>query len=133
MTLFFLKIEAQTGRLTWVRAGHDPALLYSPDSDHFEKLEGEGLPLGVDENWQFKEYTATAEPGQTLLLFTDGLWETRNIKGEMFGRNRFKEIIRRNADLGAEGIHLAIIDAVTTFQGEAQQEDDITLVVLKFL
>jgi sigma-B regulation protein RsbU (phosphoserine phosphatase) len=133
MTLFFLKIEAQTGRLTWVRAGHDPVLLYSPDSDHFEKLEGEGLPLGVDENWQFKEYTATAEPGQTLLLFTDGILEARNIKGEMFGKNRFKDVIRRNADLVAEGLHAAIIDAVTTFQGEAQQEDDITLVVLKFL
>ena len=51
----------------------------------------------------------------------------------MFGRNRVKEIIRRYADLGAEGIRLAIIDAVTAFRGEAQQEDDITLVVLKFL
>jgi sigma-B regulation protein RsbU (phosphoserine phosphatase) len=133
MTLFFLKIEAQTGRLTWVRAGHDPVLLYSPDSDHFEKLEGAGLPLGVDENWQYTEYTATVDPGQTLLLFTDGILEDRNIKGEMFGKNRFKDVIRRNADLGAEGLHKAIIDAVTTFQGEAQQEDDITLVVLKFL
>ncbi|MGW8302815.1 MAG: GAF domain-containing SpoIIE family protein phosphatase, partial [Desulfobacterales bacterium] len=45
MTLFFLVVEAQTGRITWVRAGHDPALLYSPDADHFEKLEGQGLPL----------------------------------------------------------------------------------------
>jgi PAS domain S-box-containing protein len=133
MTLFFLKIEAQTGQLTWVRAGHDPVLLYSPDSDRFEKLEGEGLPLGVDENYRYTEYTATAEPGQTLLLFTDGILEARNIKGEMFGKNRFKDVIRRNADLGAEGLHAAIIDAVTTFQGEAQQEDDITLVVLKFL
>lgn len=133
MTLFFLKIEAQTGRLTWVRAGHDPVLLYSPDSDHFEKLEGEGLPLGVDENYRYTEYTATVKPGQTLLLFTDGILEARNIKGEMFRKNRFKDVIRRNADLGAEGLHKAIIDAVTTFQGEAQQEDDITLVVLKFL
>ena len=50
----------------------------------------------------------------------------------MFGRKRFKEIIRRNAGAGAEGIRLAIIEAIAAFRGEAQQEDDITLVVLKF-
>ncbi|MDH4011908.1 MAG: SpoIIE family protein phosphatase, partial [Desulfobacterales bacterium] len=63
----------------------------------------------------------------------DGLLEAHDEKGEMFGRNRVKEIIRRYAGLGAEGIRLAIIDAVTAFRGEAHQEDDITLVVLKFL
>ena len=51
----------------------------------------------------------------------------------MFGRERLKELIRRNADLGAEGIKLAIIDAVRNFLGEAKQDDDITLVILKFL
>ena len=133
MTLFFLVMEAQTGRITWVRAGHDPALLYSPDEDHFEKLEGQGLPLGVEESWQYRDCTKTLRPGQILILTTDGVLEAHNEKGEMFGRNRVKEIIRRYAGLGAEGIRLAIIDAVTAFRGEAHQEDDITLVVLKFL
>ncbi len=133
MTLFFLVIEAQTGRITWVRAGHDPVLLYSPDEGRFEKLEGEGLPLGVEETWQYRDSTKTISPGQILVLTTDGVLEAHNEKGEMFGRNRVKEIIRRYADLGAEGIRLAIIDAVTAFRGDAQQEDDITLVVLKFL
>ena len=133
MTLFFLVMEAQTGQITWVRAGHDPVLLYSPEEGHFEKLEGEGLPLGVEETWQYRDYTKTVRPGQILVLTTDGVLEAHNKKGEMFGRDRVKEIIRRYADLGAEGIRLAIIDAVTAFRGEAQQEDDITLVVLKFL
>jgi sigma-B regulation protein RsbU (phosphoserine phosphatase) len=133
MTLFFLVIEAQSGRITWVRAGHDPALLYFPDEDHFEKLEGEGLPLGVEETWQYREFTQTLRPGQILVLTTDGVLEAHNKKGKMFGKQRFKETIRKHADLGADGIRLAIIDAVTAFRGEAQQEDDITLVVLKFL
>jgi serine phosphatase RsbU (regulator of sigma subunit) len=133
MTLFFLVVEAQTGRITWVRAGHDPALLYSPDEDHFEKLEGQGLPLGVEESWQYGDYTQTLRPGQILVLTTDGVLEAHNEKGEMFGRDRLKEIIRRYAGLGAEGIRLAIIDAVTAFRKEAHQEDDITLVVLKYL
>jgi len=132
MTLFFLAIEAQTGRITWVRAGHDPIMMYSPDKDLFEKLKGMGIPLGVDEDWQYRDYQATLRPGQILVLTTDGVWEARNKKGEMFGRKRFKEIIRRHAGSGAESIRLAIIDAVAAFRGEAQQEDDITLVVLKF-
>ena len=133
MTLFFLVVEFQTGRVTWVRAGHDPALLYSPDEDHFEKLEGQGLPLGVEENWQYQDYTQTLKQGQILVLTTDGILEAHNEKEEMFGKDRVKEIIRRYAGLGAEGIRLAVIDAVGAFRGKAQQEDDITLVVLKFL
>jgi sigma-B regulation protein RsbU (phosphoserine phosphatase) len=133
MTLFFLKIEACTGRLSWVRAGHDPALIYCPDLNHFEKLEGKGLPLGVDKSYQYRAHTAVVKPEQLLILTTDGILESRNIKGEFFGRERLKESIRRNADLGAEGIKLAIIDAVRNFRGEAKQDDDITLVILKFL
>jgi serine phosphatase RsbU (regulator of sigma subunit) len=133
MTLFFLVMEAQTGRITWVRAGHDPALLYSPAEDQFEKLEGQGLPLGVEESWHYRDYTQTIRPGQILVLTTDGVLEAHNEEGEMFGRDRLKEIIHRYADLGAKGIRLAIIDAVTAFRGEAHQEDDITLVVLKYL
>lgn len=133
MTLLFLVLEAQTDRITWARAGHEPVLLYSPDKDHFEKLEGEGIPLGVDETWQYRDCTKTIRPGQILVLTTDGVLEAHNQQGEMFGRDRVKEIIRRYTDLGAEGIRLAIIDAITAFRGEAQQEDDITLVVLKFL
>ena len=75
MTLFFLVVEAQTGRITWVRAGQDPALLYSPDEDHFEKLEGQGIPLGVEESWQYEDYAQTLRPGQILVLTTDGVLE----------------------------------------------------------
>jgi serine phosphatase RsbU (regulator of sigma subunit) len=132
MTLFFLVVEAHTGQITWVRAGQDPALLYSPDKDRFEKLEGQGLPLGVEQSWQYQDYTRTVRTGQILVLTTDGILEAHNKNGEMFGRDRIKEIIRRYANLGAEGIRLAIIDAVAAFRGEAHQEDDITLVVLKF-
>jgi sigma-B regulation protein RsbU (phosphoserine phosphatase) len=133
MTLFFLVIDARTGQITWVRAGHDPALLYSPDKNHFEKLEGQGLPLGVEESWQYQDYTRTVRSGQILILTTDGVMEAHNKENEMFGRDRLMEIIRQYANLGAEGIRLAVIDAVSAFRGEAHQEDDITLVVLKFL
>ena len=133
ITLFFLIIEAHSGNATWARAGHEPALLYDPYSDNFVKLEGKGLPLGVDGNFRYEDYSLNVKPGQILVFTTDGLWENRNIKGEMFGRERFINLIRQNAGLGAEEIQTTIIEAVTSFQGKAQQEDDITLVILKFL
>ena len=132
MTLFFLMIDAQTGRLTWVRAGHHPALFYSPFEGCCGELGGEGLPLGVTGDWEYKEYNATAKSGEIFILTTDGVWETQNDKGEMFGRKRFKEIIGKNVALGVEGIREAIIEAVLTFQGKTPQDDDITLVVLKY-
>jgi sigma-B regulation protein RsbU (phosphoserine phosphatase) len=101
-------------------------------TDQFDKLKGKGLPLGVAQNWNYKDYTTTIKPGQILALTTDGIMETHNEKGDMFGRDRLKAAIRANAGLESEGIRTAIIDAVTKFRGKAPQEDDITLVVLKF-
>jgi sigma-B regulation protein RsbU (phosphoserine phosphatase) len=132
MTLFFLVIEVQTGQLTWVRAGHDPAIVYSPASDEFGELKGAGIPLGVEQSWHYEDYTARDKPGQILVLTTDGIMETHNQKGDMFGKDRIKEVIRRNADLDAEGIRRAMFNTVENFRGKAPREDDVTLVVVKF-
>jgi serine phosphatase RsbU (regulator of sigma subunit) len=133
MTLFFLVVNAQTRKLTWVKAGHEPLIVYSPDSDQFEELGGEGLPLGVMADWQYKDYSAIARPGQILLLTTDGVFEAHNQNGDMFGKDRIREVIRQNADLTAEDIRTAITATVDAFREKAPQEDDITIVVVKFL
>jgi serine phosphatase RsbU (regulator of sigma subunit) len=133
MTLFFLVFKGQTGQLTWVRAGHDPAIVFSPDSDRFGELKGQGIPLGVEQDWQFEESTALIKPGEILVLTTDGIMEAHNQDGDMFGKDRIKEVIRQNAGLDADGIRRAMFTAVEDFRGKAPQEDDITLVVSKFL
>jgi PAS domain S-box-containing protein len=133
ITLFFLVIDTQTGRLTWVRAGHHPTLFYSPFAGCCGELGGEGLPLGVTGNLKYKEYSATAKPGEIFILTTDGVWEAQNDKGEMFGKRRLKELISMNAALGAEDIRDSIVEAVSAFQAKTPQYDDITLVVLKYL
>jgi predicted ATPase/serine phosphatase RsbU (regulator of sigma subunit) len=133
MTLFYLVLDHQTRRITWVRAGHDPGLLYCPDTDQFEELSGAGLALGVDEDWDFEDFSRTVKPGQIVLLTTDGIFEAHNPAGEMFGKARFKEVVRQNARLEAEGLRKAVFEAVTEFRGAEPQEDDITLVILKFL
>ncbi|CAB1056554.1 Serine phosphatase RsbU, regulator of sigma subunit [Olavius sp. associated proteobacterium Delta 1] len=132
MTLFYLVVEHQNRRITWVRAGHDPGLLYCPETDQFEELSGAGLALGVDEDWEFKDFNRTVKPGQIVLLTTDGIFEAHNPAGEMFGKARFKEVVRQNARLEAEGLRKVVYEAVTEFRGAEPQEDDITLVILKF-
>ena len=64
---------------------------------------------------------------------TDGVCEAQNKQGQMFGRDRFKEIIRKNSNLEAEAIRKAVFEAVAAFREEAPQEDDITLLLMKFL
>lgn len=132
MTLFYLVLDHQAAHVTWVRAGHDPGLLYCPKTDRFEELAGAGLALGVDEDWEFEDFSRTVSPGQIVLLTTDGIFEAHNPAGEMFGKDRFKEVVRENADLEAEGLRKAVFEAVAEFRGAEPQEDDITLVILKF-
>ena len=133
VTLFLLVIDADTGQLTWIRAGHHPAHFYSPFEGCCGELGGEGLPLGVTENWEYIEYNATAKSGEIFILSTDGVWEAQNDKGEMFGKKRFKKLISKIADLEAKDIRESIIEAITAFQGKTPQNDDITLVVMKYL
>ena len=69
--------------------------------------------------------------GQILLIGTDGLWETQNSSGEMFGKERLKSLIRQHKHLSSEVLIQSIIDSLKVFQGSVKQEDDITIVVVK--
>ncbi len=134
MTMFFLGIDYGEQTLHWVRAGHEPAIFYNAGEDAFIELAGEGMALGVDENFKFQKFSRQGwTPGSVIVIGTDGIRETHNEAGEMFGLDRLREVIRRHGAEPAEAIQNAVIDAIHTFQGDASQEDDITLVVVKLL
>ena len=132
MTLFYLMIDTAARNMSWVRAGHDPAIWYDPITDHFEELHGEGVALGVDETLEFVQYQKSGlQEGQILLLSTDGLWETQNPVGRMFGKDRIYEIIRKKADTSAREILDTIVLTLESFRQNLEPADDITLVVIK--
>jgi sigma-B regulation protein RsbU (phosphoserine phosphatase) len=134
MTLFFLELEVGSRIVRWVRAGHDPAILYDPATETFEELKGSGLVLGVDEDYSYQELEKTIETDGTIILVgTDGIWEAHNGEGEMFGKERLYDIIRINALKTAEEIQDAVLEALSGFRGDAGQEDDVTIVVIKVL
>ncbi len=133
-TLIYLMVDPQNHQLKWVRAGHDAALLYDPDSDRFEDLYGSGLALGWDETYQYQENVRTGlAKGQVIFLGTDGIWESFNLKGEPFGKDQVKETIRRNAAANAEQIMNAILTALAGYRQGMEPEDDVTLVVIKIV
>ena len=132
MTLFYLAIDQANRQLHWVRAGHDPAILYDPHRNRFEELAGSGIALGLSEEFRYEENRKHGiEAGQIIALGTDGIWETRNLDGNMFGKQRFRNIIRSNAQENASDILSAVYEELDTFSKGNTPEDDITLVVAK--
>lgn len=132
MTLFLMSIDTQNGEVRWVRAGHDPAMLYHPAEDDFIVLDGKGIALGVDENHHFIENRYSGwKAGDILLISTDGLWETENLHGERFGKERLRRVLQAHHGASAGEIISAVTAAADRFRGNDALEDDLTLVVIK--
>ena len=132
LTLCMALIDPKSRTVRWARCGHDPALIYDPQTDSFEELAGGGTPLGIDENITFDEYNyGPLRDGQVIMLGTDGIWEMPNHQREFFGKDRLRHAIRAAANGSAADILQSIRSALNAFRGDARQEDDITFVVIK--
>jgi len=132
VSVFFLEVDAAARSLRWVRAGHEPAILYDPVDDRFDALNGKGAALGVMETIDLDENeTSAPNPGTIVALVTDGIRETRNGDGEIFGLRRLEAAIRENSAGNAADIRDAVLAHLDAFRGKAPMEDDVTLVLLK--
>jgi sigma-B regulation protein RsbU (phosphoserine phosphatase) len=132
VSMFLMEIDPRQRILRWVRAGHEPAILFDPGQNTIESLDGGGIALGVDPNFRFEEESRSGwSPGSILIIGTDGIHETRDEQGQMFGRQRLHAIVRDHSAASAKTIQQAIVDSIDDFRGGAPQEDDITLVVAK--
>ncbi len=132
MTLFYGVLDAGEGSFRWISAGHEPAVLYDPETDAFEEMWGPDIPLGIEPDWTYQETMWDGfKPGHVVTIGTDGIWETRNDQGRMFGREAMQALVRENAARPAQEICDAIANAVIQFRGPRPQHDDATLVVIK--
>jgi sigma-B regulation protein RsbU (phosphoserine phosphatase) len=132
MTLFYLAIDPARRRLSWVRAGHDPAIVYDPESNQFEELRGSGTALGANAEGRYKEFQKTGlKKGQIIALGSDGLWEARNPRGQMFGKEPIYQIIRQAPHVSAKEILASCFNTLNIFLQDRAPEDDVTLVVIK--
>jgi phosphoserine phosphatase RsbU/P len=131
MTLFICEIDRNNNVIHWVNAGHDPAMIYNREAGTFEELVGNSMPLGVSETAAYQKFDKKITPGQIIMMGTDGIWESQSPQGEMFGKERFKDIIRNNAVRPAKDIIQAVIEEVDRFCHPLEKVDDVTLVITK--
>lgn len=129
VTLFYLRLDPRQSTLTYCAAGH-PAWIVSQDGS-FDALPYDSLPLGVLSDTRYDTNgTVQLAAGDTVIMMTDGVWETCNPAGEYFGRERVFEMVRQNPERNAAEIIRLIVSAVHDFSSPARIEDDVTIVVI---
>jgi len=119
------------GELIYVNAGHNPPLLYRSGSGSFEELGRTGLVLGVDASIKLDQHSTTLEPGDCLVLYTDGVTDALNASEQPFGEQRLRSSIEASVSGSAQAIALGLLQALQEFIGGADPFDDITLLVAK--
>lgn len=128
-TLFFGEYDDELRRFRYANCGHLPALLLRNDKS-LERLDSTGTVLGLFEDWDCSLQECRINPGDLLVLYTDGITESFNAAEEEFGEARLIEAMRRHRELSAPALLTAIIDEVTQFSPH-EQHDDLTLIVAK--
>lgn len=130
VTAFYARYTPGSGELVYVNAGHPPPLLLRADG-RVEWLPGTGgTAFGVMEDLDYEERVEHLAPGDTLLVFTDGVTEAVDGRGEEFGRDRLGALFEGQAALRPDEAIDRVVQAVAAFAGEVEQFDDITCVVL---
>ncbi|MGE5178055.1 MAG: SpoIIE family protein phosphatase [Bacteroidota bacterium] len=130
VTALFGVLDLAGRRLTYVNAGHNPALLYRGTTGQFDTLEPTGPLLGTFETATFKERVAEVRAGDILVIYSDGVTEAMTPAGELFGEERLRAEIEQRKTEPATVLLRGIWEAVQTFQG-GEQDDDVTIVVVK--
>jgi len=133
MTLFVGILDPQGGRLRFVSAGHDPALLLRASSGEIIETASTGLPLGMFEHQHYKVLELVLEPGDLLLLSTDGIAEATNVRDDFYGRERLKQDLRELHGLTADEIVDNIKARVLRFTRPKALTDDMSVVAVRML
>ena len=131
-TTFIGYLEASTGTMKFASAGHNPPILYRSRAQTCQYLEAPGVALGVFPDPLFEERCETIEPGDVLVLYTDGITEAIDEKGDEFGEDRLEAITSLYFECSAQEIKDRILEAVTRFSGGTVIDDE-TLIVVKRL
>lgn len=130
VTAVYGVLDTTSGRFTYTNAGHNPPLLFRVDGGVVE-LDRGGPALGVFDNADYEEAIVDLLPGDSLLLYTDGVIEAANEDSKEFGVKRLQQTVTVTNELSAFKTVRAILDATRAFSGTDSFADDFTLVVIK--
>ena len=130
VTLFYAELDPQSGAVSFLNAGHNPPLIVHA-AGTVEQLGSGGLPLGIMRDAPYREGRTQLQPGDVLVIYSDGVSEAQNPTGDEFGTTRLNEVVSCNLEASAAGIRDRIEAALTKFAEGTAAADDITLVIVK--
>lgn len=133
VTAFVAHIDLEEGKLSYGDAGHGHILFRRQSNGSFEEFSTTSFPLGITSELQMEEAREMKlEVGDLLVLYTDGLTETRNTDGEMFSSERLKELINTGCDLPLDKLLASIKEAHQTYADGIPLTDDVTVVLARW-
>lgn len=127
VTMLYAILNPRTGELDYTNAGHNPP--YVIGNGQARKLVSKGVPLGMFADMRWKHERTELAPGELLLLYTDGITESQNHRGDFFGEERMLRCILSHANQPVEAIKDGLLHEIKRFVGGAPQYDDVTLVL----
>ena len=136
VTAAYIFLDMELGAMKYAGAGHPPLLLWRASTGKTAELEENGMVLGLFGDATYDEIEVTMEPGDRVVLYTDGILEASNSSQELYGADRVKRFLEHNCSVGANELSDVMLDELCEWSGRAEgrgQEDDITLLTVDFL
>ena len=131
VTVLYAVYDPSSGHITYASGGHNAPLIVRADgSSALLPLTG-GIALGLAPDLEYDQTSVTLEPGDIVILYTDGVTEAMNANGEEFGIEPLREIFAESPPRSAEEASATVFEAVSAFAGETPQSDDITCLTLR--
>lgn len=130
VTLFAAELDPTNGSLKYINAGHNPPLIGRLNGG-IEQLSSGGFPLGIIPTAEFELGEMILQPGESLVIYSDGVSEANNLNGDEFGLDRLASVIQNNLRSSAAGLRDKVESALSAFTQTAPANDDITLVIVK--
>ncbi len=126
VTLLYAVFNPSNGLLNYANGGHNPPIIVHPDGTSTLLPATGGIALGVAPNFQYEESSVILDPGDTIVLYTDGVTEAMNAEGEEFSLDRLRDLFTNVPPRNPKETNAAIFEAVSAFAGDTPQSDDIT-------
>jgi serine phosphatase RsbU (regulator of sigma subunit) len=134
VTAFAGILDLRTGHVDYADAGHEPPFILQPDGVVRSVAKAGGIVLGLLPDYEFAGGTLHLKPGESLVLYTDGVTEAMNASHQLFGADALvKTLSQAGLSIGSNRIIQALLEAIRAHVGEAHQSDDITMLVIRYL
>ncbi len=131
--MFYVNYDYRERLLKYSSAGHNRPLIWDNTYRVVQTLDAEGLIFGVKENVAFEEKQRHLNPGDVLILYTDGVTEAENSSGDFFGEERLKDLLQENHGLSADDLLEKLYHQLRIFTGSNAFNDDVTVLILKIM